>query len=218
MWLKKSQRNEIFDLITSTGLSPRDFEIIKTDSLFEQTKINFKNSKYYFTLTHDGHSDVIKQSPGDEKLIEEYTTRPDWNHKKVKISDWLKRLKSELEQPDKWNNYYLISDEFNWRFNDDKDNSKFSFAEIEEISNSINQVKNQVRELELTDEKLNIINDKLDYLLEKSKVLGKLDWKNLFVGTIITLIVQLSLPVDLSQQIWKIIGEAFKSFILIALK
>jgi len=218
MWLKKSQENEIFDLIISQQMSPNDFELQRTGSIYEETKIALKNSNYHFTLTFTGQSHTFRQSPGVEKLEEEYETYPMWEKKKNSIIKWLERLKSELEQPDKWNEYYLVSAQVNWKFNDDKDNLKFNYGEIEEITKSINQIKTQIRQLELPAEKLGIIENKLDYLLVKSKLLGKFDWKNLFVGTIIGLIVQLALPVNLTQQIWTIIGQAFKQFILIALK
>ena len=54
-------------------------------------------------------------------------------------------------------------------------------------------------------------------IAEKAKSFGRVDWKNLFIGTMIGTIVQLALPSETGHALWLLLKEAFKKVILISL-
>ncbi len=97
-------------------------------------------------------------------------------------------------------------------------NTPFSKEEIGEITLAVSNTKVQLEKLRLLPAQLQLVEGKLDYVAEKAKTLGRVDWKNLFVGTIISLVVQYAIPPQVARTIWMIVGETFKRVILIALR
>lgn len=66
-------------------------------------------------------------------------------------------------------------------------------------------------------DQLKMINEKLDYISEKAKSLGRVDWKNIVIGTLITLILQLALPQETSKALWMIFKDIFQHYLLISI-
>jgi len=54
----------------------------------------------------------------------------------------------------------------------------------------------------------------LDYLKEKAKTLGKFDWKNLFIGTIMTYSLEFALPHESIASLMQVIKKALGTFFL----
>jgi len=77
--------------------------------------------------------------------------------------------------------------------NNNGENTKFSVTEYEEACLKIDSIKEHLHKLEYPKEQLDRIEKSLDNLKENAKTLGKLDWKNLFVGTVISLVIELAM-------------------------
>jgi hypothetical protein len=222
MYLLKSQKNDIFDLIIQAGLSPLQFtieeakDVVTLLSNVEKTRITLADTGYYFELAIEKGKNILQFSPGSEKLIDMWQIPPSWDEKKKYISRWLQNLKRELDLPDKWAELLKSSQTIEWHLTS-SEGDRFSYQEVEEIIAAKERAKIRISELRLTPEQSRLIEEKLDYIAEKSKSLGKVDWKNIMIGTLVALVVQLALPPETANALWSIFKEAFQRVILIAL-
>jgi hypothetical protein len=222
MYLLKVQKNDIFDLVVQTGFSPLQFTIeeikdaVTILSEIEKTRIAMVESGYYFELAIVKGKNIIRFSPGSDKLAEEWSIPPSWSEKKKYISRWLQNLKQELDLPDKWADFLKSGQTIEWNLAS-SEGERFSYQEVEEIIAAKERAKIKISELRLLPEQFHLIEGKLDYIAEKSKSLGKVDWKNIMIGTLVSLVVQLALPPETASALWLIFKEAFQRVILIAL-
>jgi hypothetical protein len=120
----------------------------------------------------------------------------------------------ELNSPNKWDR--LSKEIKNAGINLDKNNSdnKFSILEYEDLKTKILTLKQSSHTIGLTSEQSNAIEAKLDHLTDMAKILNKFDWKSLFVGTIISVVIQLNVTQDNANSLWTLIRQIFKNFLL----
>ena len=59
------------------------------------------------------------------------------------------------------------------------------------------------------------INSKLDYLVDRSQKLGRIDWKNIFVATIINVAIILALNPQQARSLWLLVKNCFKGILLL---
>ena len=142
------------------------------------------------------------------KYISVAATRSEFSNEK----DWLGYLKRELNAPDKWK---LLQEELeNIDFEDIKyENTKFTYQEYQLLDKKISELKKKISKLDLLEKQINQINAKLDHLLHLAKDMNKTDWKNLFAGSIIGLIMQLSIDRSTGQVIYGYIKNLFVKFL-----
>jgi len=223
MHLLKSQHNDIFDLIIQAGLSPSQFTIGKVQdpvtilSGFEKTRISVAESEYFLEFAIEQGKHIVRLAPGSQKFTEAYQIKSEWSEKRKYVSLWLQNLKREIDQPDKWADFLKSAQGIEWDLTS-SDNERFTYQEVEEIIASKERAKIRIAELHLPPEQLRLIEERLDYIAEKAKSLGKVDWKNIMLGTLVALIVQLALPPETTKALWLILKEAFQRIILIALR
>lgn len=210
MKLLQSQKNRVYDLIEKEGLSPNMF-------CFEEsapsTKICLKSSDYYFILTEDNFDrPSVKYSPGENRFDEGYFYAPAWGDQIDYIEAWLQNLAREINEPDKWK---LLQEELeNINFSDIKyENIKFTYQEYELLESKTNELKEKIGKLNLLEKQLKQINNKLDHLLNLAKDMNKTDWKELFIGSIISLIMQLSVDKTTGQAIFALVRGLFIKFL-----
>lgn len=88
-------------------------------------------------------------------------------------------------------------------------NQPFNELERSHTKSSIGELKANINQLQINTETLNEVNFKLDQLAAKVDDLNKFDWKSLFIGTIISLIMTFSVPPEAQGLIWGYIKSAF---------
>lgn len=221
MELLRIQKNKLFDLIVDAGLSPLQFEIIEPTRDKAETKISYKGSNYSYIFFHistewGGTQNHAIFSPSEKTIKSEPFSYSDWDAQIPVFQLWLVYLMREISQPDKWSELLKSSEQVRWD-SQDGENSQFSFQEVEGIYASVNQAKAKIAQLELSQPQLRRIEAKLDYIADKAKSLGRIDWKNLMMGTLITLVVELALKPETTNALWAIFKEAFQRIILISL-
>jgi len=217
MKLLISQKNELFDLIEKTDyFTPLQFELIETSSkkgdIF--TEVTFKDTTYYFKYFLDKEyyrSFFVNYSPGDDTIVG-ISSNLSWYSGLTVFSDWLSYLKRELIIPNKWER--LTSDNIDIRFSSSFNEFKFSYVEYEELKLKINQIKGSLGTINLLEEQQVAISQKLDHLIDVAKDLNKFDWKNLFIGTIISIIIQLEVNKENAALLWELIKRVFRNFLL----
>jgi hypothetical protein len=218
--LLRRQENDLFNIILQGGFSPSHFDL-ERDYTNEKITIKHKDSNFIFRFrfyarSHELYFTEVNFTPGSKTEFETHHPNAQWSHLSEYLLNWLFYLDQELGEPDKWAGLFESSGQIGWT-SDDGDNRPFTYIEVQEVDAAINRAKSGIRELELPDETMKFIEARLDYIAEKSKTLGKVDWKNIFLGTMIGTIVQLALPNETGQAIWTLLKEAFKRVFLISL-
>lgn len=217
MSLLKIQKNVLFGEIVSKGLNPSQFTI---DSNALATTISFKNSTYLFQVSSDisGNIDRIDYSPAENNLVSSIRIKGNrWTAVLSNFRFWLDYLLREIEQPDKWNDLLESSKQVHWHIEEEQ-NTRFTSQEVLDIESSVKQIKSKMESLGLLPEQLQLIEARLDYLCDKAKSFNRIDWKNILVGTLISLVVELALPQETAKTLWHIFGDAFKHVISIFLR
>lgn len=219
MILLTSQKNELYDIIEGEGLSPSQFEFQEITSKFnlenKATQLVFKNSAWYYLFdTGFGQvNDVLyaDYSPGETTItVKKYIVS--WNEHINHFFEWIDNLKREITTEDKWER--LRNEVENVNISYENDPNRFTVYEYEVLHTQMGVLKERISELGLLPKQVILINNKLDHLTEMSKNLTKTDWKSLFIGTIISIIIQLSLSQEMGQQLWSIIRVVFSKYFL----
>ena len=209
------QKDFIYELIQHyQNLSPSQFEIVEEGSGREgKTKIIFKNSDYYFDFLDDQNHTTyfIKYSPGSESFIEE-TDWTNWSGAKEALEVWLFSINREITAPNYWERFKNEVSRIS--FNSSPDNSQFTAAEFKELKVKIASLQGNLDSLPLLADQQKILSDQLERLTEKAESLGKYDWKNLFLGTIISVIIQLNVTPENANALWTLIKRTFNDFLL----
>lgn len=216
MKLLISQKNDIFDIIVDEGFDPAYFKFSeeKINNNEIVTYLRYKSTKYYFMFRSTVSGFQTMYSPALRYLEEEESTRGGWKQFSTRIRKWLKFLKQETNTLNKWDTFKNELQQIPFTFSYDDNNEKFSFQELKIIKLKIDDIKNEIKNLELSHETIKLLNTKFDSLYFKACKLSKTDWKELFIGAIIGVILNLAIPPKTSEAIWEIIRNSFQQFIL----
>lgn len=212
MELLQSQKDQIYELIEEEGLSPNLFHFEEPTTYDASTYLRLKNSDYYFQFAENqSGSHFAIYSPG-EGIYEEKQNPGSWPLQLNYVRRWLRNIDRELKTPNKWD--LLAKEMANVDFKDIKYNdSKFTYQEYELLEKNIEDLKNKVSKLDLLEEQIAQIHKKLDHLLNLAKEMNKTDWKELFIGSLISLFMQLSIDKDTGQIIFGYIKNLFVKFL-----
>ena len=216
MKLLTSQKNLIFELIQDNDFfSPNQFEVVENDLMGEfKTRLEFKaNRSFYFSFFDTDYVNklYVHFSPGDEQFIDRSAIIT-WNESLSYFENWLYYLQREITAPNLWEKFKTEISEIDY-FNNFS-NQKFSFAEVTEIAEKIDLLKNSLSAIPLILNQQQEILLRLDHLSETAKELGKFDWVNLFIGTIVSIIIQLNVTPENANAIWDLIKRVFNNYFL----
>jgi hypothetical protein len=109
MKLLKSQKNEMYDIIQSLGLSPNQFQFreelfLKNDELYS-TKFNLRKKKFFFLIRPVAYDDtyIVTYIPALHSYKFESRIRiDDWNEIRHQFETWVKSVTTEMNEVDKW--------------------------------------------------------------------------------------------------------------------
>ncbi|SEA03150.1 hypothetical protein SAMN05443667_101674 [Flavobacterium gillisiae] len=216
MKLLTSQKNSLFEIIQNFEFfSHNQFEIIEDDVMGSYTTyIEYKANKgfnFRFLDSEYNNTLYVNYSPGYEQMTD-CTSQIDWNQTLNVFINWLDYLQREVTSPNLWKQFKNEISEI--KLLNNFNNQKFSFSEYNEISEKIDVLKNCLSEIPLILNQQNAIILRLDHLSETAKDLGKFDWVNLFVGTIISVVIQLNVTPENTTAIWDLIKRVFNNYFL----
>jgi len=209
------QKNELYDIITGFNLSPSLFEFKEAKSTMTDNEVAtvllLKNSQFAFIFETLNEKHFIYFSPGTDTFKSEAFPET-WGTLLGYFQNWVSTLLYEIKSEDKWERLQNEIKGLNIKYSVDA--SKFSAHEFEVLKTNFNSIKSQITKIGLTVEQAQVIESKLDHLLELAKDMNKFDWKNLFIGTIISIIIQLGITPDNASNLWKIIKQIFSNYFL----
>jgi hypothetical protein len=205
MRITNLQQNELSIIFNKSGLNLIDFDVTRT---FTEFKIKYKYE--YFScsinLNPDFNYNIAIYPINDIKGV---LKKGDWKLAKFVFNDWCNRLVKELNMQTGWDTF---QSENYLNVTYDEIDQKFDEKEKIIIWQSINELKERIKSLEISGDKLIIIEKKLDYLSEQIEKLSIFDWKSLFMGSILNLILTNIIPQNMCGIVWGYIKIAFSVF------
>lgn len=214
MELMRSQRNGLLEIIKINGLDPFNFEWDKEVGKGNIVSfLKYKDTDYLFGIKVSKNDFELFVSPGFELILQINKVRS-WNDVVVSFQQWLFCLEREISQPDLWEELEKIKlDDFipeldGFEFEEEYAGQEFSYREVVQIQEGINNIRDYL--VEVSDgntEEIKIINQRLDYLTDAVKRMGRTDWKNIFIGVMID--IGINIISDPAQR--KIIGQMIQN-------
>jgi hypothetical protein len=216
MKLLTSQKNSLFELIQEVDFfSHNQFELIEKDIMGVcDTHIEYKaNKDFYFRFIDSNYANslFVNHSPGDQQIMDS-SSKISWDETLNIFDNWLYYLQREVTSPNLWQQFKTEISEI--KYINNFSNQKFSFSEYTEISEKIDVLKSSLSSIPLILNQQNEIILRLDHLSETAKELGKFDWINLFIGTIISVVIQLNVTPENANAIWDLIKRVFNNYFL----
>jgi hypothetical protein len=125
---------------------------------------------------------------------------------------WLRDLRSEVDAPDLWAGARA---ERTLVLTNPSDNSSFTPTERELVVQHLQTIKtfldqaDEVRngQHEAVVARLAFIEEKMKYLEDASKRLGRIDWKNATVSTLMQFVLEFALPVEKARELLALAGH-----------
>lgn len=217
MRLLNSQKNQVFKLIENDeNFSPNQFDISELKSEKNWiTTIKFKNSEYYFSyFEHPEYykSFYVNYSPGDNNFLEG-TGNISFDESKSHFQKWLNYLSIEVAEPILWQKFTEKIYGFdNIEFLNT--NTKFSAREFVELQGKMTLLMDNISTLPLLVEQQIEIKKELERITELALDLGKFDWTNLLVGTLMSALIQLGVTKEHTTFIWQFLKKSFGNFLI----
>jgi hypothetical protein len=216
MKLLGTQKNELFEVIEESRLSPILFELVERKNPNNQvdlTSVKYKNSDFYFHIAKAGANANISCSfsPGKEKY-NDWETAYNWAHVTNIFRSWLPHLEREINVEDKWSRFNEQVNNLNISF--PNDSNKFSANEYQELKSKLLLLQHRLNEVELLPDQLTFMTVKIDHLTELAVQMNKFDWNGLFIGTMISIIIQLGVNQQNAAHIWQLIKQIFANYFL----
>jgi len=195
--VQKWKKNQIFEAIQGVGLDPRDFEFADSDA---EVRLKHKWSASYFIIGGDAGHYVGHHVVGDapDWPYEAYS----WEALMTRISTWLKEVKLDLATPDLWAELRGEAELLGGAFGEANENTPFTREEQKDIERRLREAEAHVkRTYALPEPEMEILNAKIDYLVDAAVRLGRIDWRNAFIGAILGYILFAALPPESARSL-----------------
>ena len=196
-WLQKWQTNGIFETIRSVGLDPREFDL---ENSKVDARIKHKLSESYFFVGGDaGHyvgRSVVRD--GVDRQFEEFS----WQPLIARVRRWFEEVKRDLATPDLWAELQRETELLRGHSDDSTENTLFTPSEQSEIASRLQELRDRTKHAySLSVAQMQILDTKIDYLTHAADRLGRIDWRNAFVGVILGYLLVLALPPESAHDI-----------------
>jgi len=117
---------------------------------------------------------------------------------------------NEISEPDPWEQIKGFLPDTEIVFENEGSNSPFSGPEVERILQGLDRLQLSIQQrFSLAESRAQILQSEIEYLKEQVKRQGRLNWKQIFVRTMVTLAIKLALPPDARQTVWDLVKECF---------
>jgi hypothetical protein len=221
--LTKQQKNQILQLIEQAKVNPRQFSwgvqaskfvTIFRDSAYlaaqgyepdQAQSLTVQNTDYCFTFERNEEGEFYS-------FCNPHINVGNGIHAKAfdgllsAFSEWLQVVKYELEEPDLWE---MMDSRlpFSTAPKSYENKDRFSEPELEIITKQLEGIENFILKTNsLSKGEVTTVRNTFIYLQDRAATTTKLDWKNIFAGAIVSLL--LSLAVENGRDILAFCNEA----------
>ena len=197
MGLAKWKRNQVFEAIQAAGLAPEGFD---WGSGADESWVRHLSSEAYFVFGGIPGRYVARYVAGDDPVEEREALS--WQAQMKHVERWLRAVKLDIEMPDLWAELQRETELLGATADEAIENTPFTPDEREEISERLQEMRAYAkRTYSLSEEQMRVLEAKLDYLAAAAGRLGRIDWRGLFVGTMLTLVLTAALPPESARHI-----------------
>jgi hypothetical protein len=189
--LEKMWRNAIIEAVQAGGLDPREFDF---DFGEMETRIAHRWSESHLILGGSWGSWEGSYVVGDAVPwpYHEYV----WSNVEERVEQWTAKVKKDLETPDLWAQLQREREILS-RTPDESENTPFTPDEQAAIVKHLDEIKEYVKNTHsLSQDQMVALEEGFDELATATKRLGRNDWRLMFLGLVLTLIVTGTLPPD----------------------
>src|SRR5580704_11684882 len=154
---------------------------------------------------------VVRYSPGADRLVS-IAPPSSWHETLIHVRQWIQRLRHELDGKDPWDfltraRALLTAVPYDLP----RSNDGFSDDELRRLDDSLDEIVGAVK---LRNVLATAQVELLAKLLGESKAaarrLGRVDWKNAFVGAAIALVMNAALPAPAAEAVLQAAGDALR--------
>jgi hypothetical protein len=196
-WLQKSQRNQIFEAIQATGLDPKEFDLTDEDG---KIQIKHKGSPSLFAVGGPGrYVGSCVAGDGPAWPFEQYS----WQSLISRFTRWVEDVKRYLEMPDLWAEVRRRAGLLGAYSDNGTGNTPFTPEEQKEIEMQLHEWADHARRTySISTAQMRILDAKFDYIANAAGRLGRVDWRNAFVGAIFAYILSGALPPEFTRDMF----------------
>lgn len=177
--LLQTQKNAVLAILQESGVNPLEFKFKEPGKVEPFTVLSHISSAYWFKFGQE----IVSFSPAEE-THDEFVSNLTWEEKILWLRHWLVNLKREVQAPDMW---AALAQEREMLGAEPAGgvNTPFSAEEQAQAKRAIEEIRVYITTTYTLDPKpLAEVNRKLDYLIDAATRLGRIDWKNIFWGTL----------------------------------
>jgi hypothetical protein len=215
--LLQTQQNALLVGIELAGFNPDSFSkpypaVSRRVKDLMVTRIDHQRSAFFFLFDFmDGNLSqrFCVFSPGQSER-ESWAVVPTFTDQTKHFTRWLAYLKNELDAPDYWGagSSGLFTAV---RPRSDEENTDFTEEEKKQIAASLRSIKSGIEQLvALNQEQNRFVDERLDYLAKAASRVGRFDWKNLAVSTLLQIAIDLALDGSKATILWQAVSAAFQ--------
>lgn len=134
-----------------------------------------------------------------------------------KIGLWLADVKRDLETPDLWAELQQEAELLGKVTDEVSENTPFTLNEQKEIARRLKELAETTKRTHsLSAQQMRVLDTKLSYLINAASRLGRIDWRNAFVGAIIGFILTTALPPETARYIFvSVLQEIIKIYVIL---
>ncbi len=214
-----SQKREIAQALENAGLPISSFDWQQHPSGYQYgspavDRLVFKNSPYFFQFDLDSNQELRAVfCPGDRMATQSQHTIT-WVRQFEAFNNWINRLTSEIAEPDPWEQIKAFAPDVEILFETGEHNTAFSFVEVQQIITALDTLQLQMESrFTLAQNQLQVLRTNIEYLKDQAKKQGRINWKQILIGTLVTLAVKLALPPEIRPIFWNLAQESFRAFV-----
>jgi len=216
--LTRIQKNAILPILIKHHLNPADFkweQFVTTEpklfadgagwsnAKFLASKVIHSPTGYYFVFG----AYITIRNPGTTRKHAEDPHKNNWQTKLENFETWLLKLSEEIEAPDLWASVGQERALANAASSAETDNNPLNQQEQELASESLKEIRSKLLSMEQFNERqAAIIDGQFKYLGEAVGRVGRKDLLLLTFGSLVTIIVALSLTQEQGNTLLRLAG------------
>lgn len=199
----KFKRNSIYKAVVEGGLDAAECDFAYDDT---DWRVSHPPSGSYFLIRSDGGkyttTRVVGEGPPWPSQSYTWTSVPD------KVKRWAEEVRLDVDTPDLWAELRRTQRVLTGAGYEDDENTPFTPNEQAEILAQLGEIKELIERSDiLSEQQMLSVEARLDVLAEAAARAGRRDWRLMFGGVILGLIVQQLVPQDVVSNIVEMVSN-----------
>lgn len=208
MLLGKIEKNNLFKVLTGSGLNLVEFNI---DARENDADIYHEPTQSLFTIEQinpEVFTANYRVGDGPNRKVNSSTFEEAISH----VNFWALELRNYIEAPDLWEELFKDA-EFVRGLGERGENSRFNNEERSNIASELRRVAQEARHTySLGGTEFQALSAKVDYLIEASDRSGRNDWLFMGMGVLMSFLFSVGLPSHQAQSFFSLFMTAIAHF------